>query len=54
MERGVASIRVHENYDSTSKNNDIGIIELDRPVPLDGSIQTACLPEDSELQIINI
>lgn len=48
MKRGVASLRVHKDYDSTSKNNDIGIIELDRPVPLDGSIQTACLPEDSK------
>ncbi|XP_051977881.1 transmembrane protease serine 13-like isoform X1 [Xyrauchen texanus] len=37
----VKQIIVHENYDPETKNNDIALLKLNRPV---SSIQSACLP----------
>jgi hypothetical protein len=44
----IKSVSVHQLYDKRSFNNDIAIIELDRPVPLDGIVKTVCLPDAGE------
>lgn len=47
--RRVKSVIIHENFNKYSKyNNDIAIIEMDRPVNVNGIVRTACLPKDSE------
>ncbi|XP_058797493.1 trypsin-3-like [Phymastichus coffea] len=40
----IKSFTVHENYNYYSDDNDVAIIELARPVRLDGAIKTVCLP----------
>ncbi|XP_066591877.1 soluble guanylate cyclase 89Da-like [Prorops nasuta] len=47
--RRVKSVVTHENFHSYTFNNDIAIIEMDRPVPVDGIVRTACLPEDKAI-----
>ncbi|XP_076238178.1 soluble guanylate cyclase 89Da [Calliopsis andreniformis] len=47
--RRVKSVTVHENYHKYSYNNDIAIIEMDRPVDINGIVRTACLPEDKPI-----
>lgn len=48
VERRVRSYKIHENYQSYTYDNDIGVIEMDRPVSLDAIIRTGCLPSDGE------
>lgn len=50
IRRHVKTWTTHENFNSYNLNNDIAIIELDKPVPLDGVIRTACLPENREFK----
>ncbi|XP_058791264.1 transmembrane protease serine 9-like [Phymastichus coffea] len=38
------SLVVHERYDRATYDNDIAIVELRRPIPLDGPVRTVCLP----------
>lgn len=47
--RHIKSATIHENFHAYTFNNDIAIIEMDYPVPVDGVVRTACLPEDSKL-----
>ncbi|EFN86144.1 Serine protease 27 [Harpegnathos saltator] len=47
--RRIKSAKIHENFHAYTFNNDIAIIEMDYPVPVDGVVRTACLPEDSKL-----
>uniref|UniRef100_A0A0C9S383 limulus clotting factor C n=1 Tax=Tityus bahiensis TaxID=50343 RepID=A0A0C9S383_TITBA len=50
--RGIKSIHIHPNYVDETFNNDICILELDKPVPLDRSsdLKAAILPpQDSSL-----
>lgn len=46
--RRVKSVVIHEDFHAYTFNNDIAIIEMDRPVNVNGVVRTACLPEDSE------
>lgn len=46
--RRIKSVTIHEEFHTYNFNNDIAIIEMDRPVSLDSIVRTACLPEDSE------
>lgn len=51
--RRVKSVVIHENFNKYSKyNNDIAIIEMDRPVNVNGIVRTACLPKDSEYTVL--
>lgn len=53
--RRVKSVVIHENFNKYSKyNNDIAIIEMDRPVNVNGIVRTACLPKDSEYIVLLI
>ena len=45
--RRIKSVVIHEKFHSYTYNNDIAIIEMDRPVNVNGIVRTACLPEDS-------
>ncbi|KAG7211723.1 hypothetical protein KM043_010969 [Ampulex compressa] len=47
--RRIKSIVMHEDFHTYTFNNDIAIIEMDRPVRVDGFIRTACLPEDKAI-----
>ncbi|XP_076382072.1 transmembrane protease serine 9-like [Megalopta genalis] len=47
--RRVKSVSIHENFHSYTFNNDIAIIEMDRPVDVNGIVRTACLPEDKAI-----
>lgn len=44
----IKSIRVHENYERHTYNNDIAVIELDRPVITNKKVKTVCLPDAGE------
>jgi len=48
---GVAAIKNHPNYDTSTLANDIAVVELDSDVPLDmyPHIKPACLPEAGAL-----
>ena len=46
LHRRIKSSIVHENYNPNNFNNDIALIVLNKPVPLDGVLRTACLPEN--------
>lgn len=50
--RHIKSATIHENFNAYSFNNDIAIIEMDQPVPVNDVVRTACLPEDSKLFLI--
>ena len=50
--RRIKSWTVHDNFNPYNLNNDIAIIEMERPVPLDGIVRTACLPENRKTFII--
>ena len=43
----VAAMKLHENYDSVSYENDIAVIRLDRAATFSKSIWPICLPEPS-------
>ncbi|XP_019696234.1 trypsin 3A1-like isoform X1 [Harpegnathos saltator] len=47
--RRIKSAKIHENFHAYTFNNDIAIIEMDYPVPVDGVVRTACLPEDKAI-----
>ncbi|XP_076621621.1 soluble guanylate cyclase 89Db [Colletes latitarsis] len=47
--RRIKSVIIHENFHSYTYNNDIAIIEMDRPVDVNGIVRTACLPEDKAI-----
>ncbi|XP_076683204.1 soluble guanylate cyclase 89Db [Andrena cerasifolii] len=47
--RRIKSVTLHENFHSYTFNNDIAIIEMDRPVDVNGVVRTACLPEDKAI-----
>ncbi|KAF0971899.1 hypothetical protein FDP41_009595 [Naegleria fowleri] len=47
--RGVTRFTKHPNYDSSTIKNDIAIIELDQPVPLDGWRVTSAVVEGSTI-----
>lgn len=42
--RKVKRIRAHKGFDIFTFNNDVAVVELDRPVKFGPNIQTACLP----------
>ncbi|CAF0860159.1 unnamed protein product [Brachionus calyciflorus] len=44
IEVSVKNVYRHENYDTNSKLNDIGIIKLSKAVDLNSNIQISCLP----------
>ncbi|XP_032455885.1 serine protease 38 isoform X1 [Nasonia vitripennis] len=48
----IKSMKVHEQYDRHSFNNDIAIIELDREVPLDSAVKTVCLPDAASFNYV--
>lgn len=50
--RRIKSATIHENFNAYSFNNDIAIIEMDQPVPVNDLVRTACLPEDSKLFLL--
>uniref|UniRef100_A0ABD2W6E8 limulus clotting factor C n=1 Tax=Trichogramma kaykai TaxID=54128 RepID=A0ABD2W6E8_9HYME len=41
----IKGLHVHKKYNKSTYNNDIAIIELEQPVPLDGLVKTVCLPD---------
>ncbi|KAI4499079.1 hypothetical protein M0802_005945 [Mischocyttarus mexicanus] len=47
--RRIKSVIIHEEFHTYTFDNDIAIIEMDRPVSLDGIVRTACLPEDKAI-----
>nr|XP_031841609.1 trypsin 3A1-like [Nomia melanderi] len=47
--RRIKSVSIHENFHSYTFNNDIAIVEMDRPVDVNGIVRTACLPEDKAI-----
>ncbi|XP_046832412.1 uncharacterized protein LOC124430208 [Vespa crabro] len=47
--RRIKSVTIHEEFHTYNFNNDIALIEMDRPVSLDSIIRTACLPEDKAI-----
>ncbi|XP_053996961.1 transmembrane protease serine 9-like [Hylaeus anthracinus] len=47
--RRIKSVTIHENFHAYTYNNDIAIIEMDRPVDVNGIVRTACLPEDKAI-----
>ncbi|KAK9302902.1 hypothetical protein QLX08_005241 [Tetragonisca angustula] len=47
--RRIKSVVIHEKFHSYTYNNDIAIIEMDRPVNVNGIVRTACLPEDKAI-----
>nr|XP_034171026.1 coagulation factor X-like [Osmia lignaria] len=47
--RRIKSVAIHEDFHTYTFNNDIAIVELDRPVDLSGIVRTACLPEDKAI-----
>ncbi|XP_044019324.1 soluble guanylate cyclase 89Db-like [Aphidius gifuensis] len=49
IRRRVKSWTTHENFNRGNLNNDIAIIELNEPVPLDGIVRTACLPDNQAI-----
>ncbi|GBP04051.1 CLIP domain-containing serine protease 2 [Eumeta japonica] len=50
QDRGLAKIIPHESFNEPSFHNDIAILKLDRPVELNGFVNTICLPKNDELQ----
>ncbi|XP_063990825.1 uncharacterized protein LOC135169589 [Diachasmimorpha longicaudata] len=46
VRRRIKNWSAPEDYNGFTLNNDIAVIELDRPVALDGRVKTACLPEN--------
>ncbi|XP_034936651.1 transmembrane protease serine 9-like [Chelonus insularis] len=49
IRRRVRSWTLHSDFNIYNLNNDIAIVELDRPVPLEGLVKTACLPENQAI-----
>lgn len=47
--RRLKDFRMHEDFNSYTFNNDIAILELDRPVQFDSYIQPACLPTKGKI-----
>lgn len=47
--RRVRKIRSHENFDIFTFNNDIAVVELDKPVKFGPTIQPACLPDGGRI-----
>ncbi|CAK9821368.1 Clotting factor G beta subunit [Anthophora retusa] len=47
--RRIKSVIIHEDFHTYTFNNDIAIIEMDRPVDVNGIVRTACLPEDKAI-----
>ncbi|XP_012250668.2 trypsin-1-like [Athalia rosae] len=46
VRRRIKSAQIHENFDPYSYNNDIALVELDKPVQFNGIIRPACLPDN--------
>lgn len=51
-QRRVRKIMQHEYFDIFTFNNDIAIIEMDKPVKYGPTIQPACLPDPCKLPFI--
>ncbi|XP_017791571.1 PREDICTED: trypsin 3A1-like [Habropoda laboriosa] len=47
--RRIKSVIMHEDFHKYTFNNDIAILEMDRPVDVNGIVRTACLPEDKAI-----
>ena len=43
----VAAMKLHENYNEVTYENDIAIMRLDRPATFSNSIWPICLPDNS-------
>lgn len=43
--RKIKAVEEHEYYDGVSFNNDIALIELDKPIKFGPRVQPACLPD---------
>lgn len=48
--RTIKSTQEHEYYDGVSFNNDIALIELDKPIKFGPRVQPACLPDGGEFE----
>lgn len=50
LEVGVKNVIIHPNFNSKSLVNDVGLLELDRPVPVQQypHIGLACLPNQGQ------
>lgn len=44
IERRVLGIKMHNDFSKSNYNNDIAILELDKPVDFDDKVKPACLP----------
>jgi Trypsin len=49
--RRATSVTAHEDFDILSFNNDVALIELDKPVQFGATVQPACLPDGGEYRI---
>ncbi|KAL6262143.1 hypothetical protein P5V15_007240 [Pogonomyrmex californicus] len=43
--RYIKSATIHENFNNNSLNNDIAIIEVNEPIPLNSIVRPVCLPD---------
>ncbi|KAI5740200.1 hypothetical protein M8J76_001541 [Diaphorina citri] len=48
VRRGVRRVLFHSHFHPFVLSNDIALLQLDRPVPLTGTIQPVCLPQKGE------
>lgn len=48
IERRINNVKIHESFDVDTYNNDIAVIELDRPVEFTSALKPACLPTTTE------
>lgn len=51
--RRVKKINAHKGFDIFTFNNDVAVVELDKPVKFGPKIQTACLPSGGKLPRIS-
>lgn len=50
--RRVRKITAHRDFDIFTFNNDVAVVELDKPVKFGPNIQTACLPSGGRSSVI--
>lgn len=47
QDRRVTKVVIHQDYNSTTKYNDVALIFTDKPFDLNKNIQLMCLPEEN-------
>jgi Trypsin. len=50
VRRGVRRVLFHSHFHPFVLSNDIALLQLDRPVPLTGTIQPVCLPQKGKIR----